>query len=201
MELDKREGARGMRNLLEETVLEINGSDHVVENVSWVGSMDGKYAITWDAFTEISDVLYDDGYGSQEVAADLVVVFDDGSHLERYEYDGSEYWVYCPVIETDFPINSKSFNNVVHIGESVAGMNKDTYENKLVTIQKSVLVGVENNTFSEKGEGTVLYDRSNRTLYLYEMKNPSTRDYPYLSIDLGQLARELLFEQENNNKC
>ena len=37
-----------MRNLLEETVLEINGSDHVVENVSWVGSMDGKYAITWD---------------------------------------------------------------------------------------------------------------------------------------------------------
>lgn len=190
-----------MRNLLEETVLEINGSDHVVENVSWVGSMDGKYAITWDAFTEISDVLYDDGYGSQEVAADLVVVFDDGSHLERYEYDGSEYWVYCPVIETDFPINSKSFKNVVHIGESVAGMNKDTYENKLVTIQKSVLVGVENNTFSEKGKGTVLYDRSNRTLYLYEMKNPSTRDDPYLSIDLGQLARELLFEQENNNKC
>ena len=190
-----------MKNLLEETVLFIHDTNHVIENVSWVGSMDGKYAITWDAFTEISDVLYDNGYGSQEVAGDLVVVFTDGSHLERYEYDGSEYWVYCPVIETNFPINSKSFKNVVHIGESVAGMNKDTYENKLVTIQKSVLVGVENNTFSEKGEGTVLYDRSNRTLYLYEMKNPSTRDDPYLSIDLGQLARELLFEQESNNKC
>ena len=64
-----------MKNLLEETVLFIHDTNHVIENVSWVGSMDGKYAITWDAFTEISDVLYDDGYGSQEVAADLVVVF------------------------------------------------------------------------------------------------------------------------------
>lgn len=38
------------------------------------------------------DFDYDDGYGGQELFG--LVLFDDGSWLERYEYDGSECWSY-----------------------------------------------------------------------------------------------------------
>ncbi|WP_456390639.1 hypothetical protein [Hydrogenimonas sp.] len=38
------------------------------------------------------DFDYDEGYGAQELFG--VVVFTDGSWLERYEYDGAESWVH-----------------------------------------------------------------------------------------------------------
>lgn len=43
---------------------------------------------------KVLDIDYDDGYGSQEIAADLVVAFTDGGFLRREEYDGSEWWEY-----------------------------------------------------------------------------------------------------------
>ena len=52
------------------------------------------------------DIDYDDGYGDQEIAVDLVVVFTDGGFLCREEYDGSEWWEYEPpfrVLETQKP--------------------------------------------------------------------------------------------------
>jgi len=36
------------------------------------------------------NVEYDDGYGSQELEG--IVLFKDGTWLEREEYDGSEWW-------------------------------------------------------------------------------------------------------------
>lgn len=46
------------------------------------------------------DFDYNNGYGSQEL--DGTIWFSDGTWSERYEYDGSEWWVYklCP----DLPI-------------------------------------------------------------------------------------------------
>jgi hypothetical protein len=43
---------------------------------------------------------YDNGYGSQEVFG--VIVFTDGTWLERWEYDGAEGWAYrsCPDFES-----------------------------------------------------------------------------------------------------
>ena len=38
------------------------------------------------------DFEYDDGYGDQELYG--IVWFNDGSWLERGEYDGSEWWAY-----------------------------------------------------------------------------------------------------------
>jgi hypothetical protein len=38
------------------------------------------------------DFEYDAGYGGQELFG--FVVFEDGSWLERGEYDGSEWWAY-----------------------------------------------------------------------------------------------------------
>ena len=45
------------------------------------------------------NVEYDDGYGSQELEG--IVLFDDGTWLEREEYDGSEWWRFLatPTIE------------------------------------------------------------------------------------------------------
>lgn len=57
-------------------------------------------AISIDRFIKLANVLYDDGYGGQEVAADLVLIMNDGGWYERAEYDGSEWWVRkkCPDI-------------------------------------------------------------------------------------------------------
>ena len=46
----------------------------------------------WLAFLEGLRFNYDDGFGSQHLFG--VVWFKDGSWLERYEYDGSEGWVF-----------------------------------------------------------------------------------------------------------
>lgn len=78
-----------MSNLIHETEKHFSG-----RKVDWVGSMDGKYAMSWDEFKDkFKYVEYDSSFGAQEIASDLVVVFTDGSWLEREEYDGAEHWV------------------------------------------------------------------------------------------------------------
>ena len=49
-------------------------------------------------FFESLNFEYDDGYGSQELFGD--VWLEDGTWLERGEYDGSEWWdhIICPEI-------------------------------------------------------------------------------------------------------
>lgn len=42
---------------------------------------------------QLSKIEYDNGYGSQELYG--IIVFKDGSWLERREYDGSEWWAKC----------------------------------------------------------------------------------------------------------
>lgn len=79
-----------MRNLKEETLKILESHGYSIGDVAWVGSVD--YEIPVDRFWELADVEYDSGFGCQEVASDLMVVLDDGSWLERNEYDGSECW-------------------------------------------------------------------------------------------------------------
>ena len=52
----------------------------------------------WVKFTYSLDFEYDSGWGGQNLFG--VVWFEDGSWLERAEYDGSEWWKHkiCPVI-------------------------------------------------------------------------------------------------------
>lgn len=45
----------------------------------------------WLKFLTILNFNYDSGYGSQELFG--VVWLIDGAWLERYEYDGAEWWV------------------------------------------------------------------------------------------------------------
>ena len=77
-------------NLLKETLekLKLNGKTEL--DVKWVGNE--NYYFSWEEFKEIGmNTEYDSGYGSAEIAMDLLVVGED-FWLERYKYDGSEGW-------------------------------------------------------------------------------------------------------------
>lgn len=82
-------------NLLDETKSAISQSEHSTDDVRFVGSRD-EAGNSVESGRKVLDIDYDDGYGSQEIAADLVVAFTDGGFLRREEYDGSEWWEYEP---------------------------------------------------------------------------------------------------------
>lgn len=83
-----------MSNLLSDTTTAINSTGHAPIDIAFIGSADGSYGCTWDEFQKLADFEYDSGYGSAEVPHDLIVIFSDGTHLSRGEYDGSEWWDY-----------------------------------------------------------------------------------------------------------
>lgn len=76
-------------NLLSETLEKLKENGKSMDDVLWIGSSDG--IIHKHVFLELANVNYDNGYGGQEIARDLVLV-GDGWWLERGEYDGSEWW-------------------------------------------------------------------------------------------------------------
>jgi hypothetical protein len=78
-------------NLLQETLNELANNNLTSSNVEWVGSKCGKFKISWDDFVKIADIEYDNGFGGNEIASNLVVVGKDW-WLSREEYDGSEWW-------------------------------------------------------------------------------------------------------------
>lgn len=96
-----------MVNLLEETLACMNKHEKTIGDIAWIGSKDMEISV--DKFMQLADKWYDDGFGGQEVAVDLVVAFGDGSWIERHEYDGSEWWEYkktpqCPNFLMENPI-------------------------------------------------------------------------------------------------
>lgn len=88
-----------MENFKKETLEAIQDSNHKIENVMFVGSYDGKYRMNINEFLLKSDFKYDNGYGSAEIATDLIVYFDDKTYLSRWEYDGSEGWKYNTILD------------------------------------------------------------------------------------------------------
>jgi len=82
------------KNLYEETLRDIYESGHTPDDVSWVGSRDGFYAISWKEYRLAADITYYSGFGGINIPRDLVVVFKNGSWLKRDEYDGEEWWKY-----------------------------------------------------------------------------------------------------------
>ena len=80
-------------NLLEETERALACHNKTWDDISWIGGND--FYISVEQFKEAAkDTNYDCGYGSEEVAIDLVICFYNGSWLSRAEYDGSEWWRY-----------------------------------------------------------------------------------------------------------
>ena len=88
-----------MTNLLKETKADIEKSGHEVSDITFIGSLDSGYSCTWGEFLTLADIEYDNGYGGQEIASDLTIVFGDGSAMWRAEYDGSEWWEYSKPVK------------------------------------------------------------------------------------------------------
>ena len=86
-------------NLLKETQAAIKSSGHRPKDIIFIGSEETGHQCTWEEFQVLADQEYDAGYGAQEVARDLVIVFSDGSKMWRHEYDGSENWEYSKPFE------------------------------------------------------------------------------------------------------
>lgn len=98
-------------NLLSETLakMEAYGKKFTdVREVQWIvlskdtDCTDGTYEhgveykrCTWDTFSKAAAKIdYDYDYGIHEIEDSLIVLFNDGNWLERWEYDGSEGWEY-----------------------------------------------------------------------------------------------------------
>lgn len=87
------------KNLLKETIEDLNENNKKSTDVLWVGRdyYDFKnkkrvtYKTTWDEFCMKANFEYDAGFGSAKIPEDLIVVGKD-FWLERHEYDGSEWW-------------------------------------------------------------------------------------------------------------
>lgn len=81
-----------MINLLQETMKAIYGSGYTLGDVVFAGSMETGHRCNWLEFQALADVEYHEGFGRQNVARDLIIVFSDGARLERADYDGQESW-------------------------------------------------------------------------------------------------------------
>ena len=79
-------------NLLEETVEKLNTRGLTLDDIIWVGTR--HVEISKENFIDVaSRTNYDNSYGKQEVAHDLIIVVEKG-WFERSEYDGSEWWAF-----------------------------------------------------------------------------------------------------------
>lgn len=113
-----------MNNLLNETLTCMEGNDLAPEDVLYVGSLDGEYAIGWDDFEDIAEhTNYDSGFGSQEIAEDLCIRFRDGSTMIRMEYDGSEWWSFIPPVNRNYS-GSKPFRRLMCDGSGYASLKE-----------------------------------------------------------------------------
>lgn len=105
-------------NLLSETIQAIAESCHTPEQIIFIGSEISGHRCTWEEFQILANREYDNGYGygGQKVARDLVVVFIDGSKLEREGYDGSEWWRFSEPFE--MPPDAKQISDLFACGHS-----------------------------------------------------------------------------------
>ncbi|MGT2834035.1 hypothetical protein ACVRZC_01595 [Streptococcus hyointestinalis] len=101
-----------MRNLWEETIEVLKKHGKTFDGVKFIQGNDFK--ITKENFELVAKKTnYDSGYGSANVATDLVVVGKNW-WLERGEYDGAEWW--------DYKESPKQVNEVREISQLSGGL-------------------------------------------------------------------------------
>jgi len=113
-------------NLLKETIEIIEESGHSIEDIIFIGSVESGHFCDWEEFKILANKEYNCGYGPQQVASDLEIIFKDGLRMWRYEYDGYECWYFSkPVPELNKNHEIKSlFTN--YLGwKSLRKINED----------------------------------------------------------------------------
>ncbi len=126
-------------NLLKETLQQLQDNNLNESDVLWCGSKQFGY-FTWEDFKSLANIDYNNGYGSPEVAEDLMIATKEG-FFKRREYDGSEWWEYITIPKkpekykkpTALTINQAIFNglNVSCGWEDLVSLN---CEYKLVSL-------------------------------------------------------------------
>lgn len=109
-----------MKNLLSETINIIEEHGKNESMVEWCGT--SKVYFDWETFKILANVEYDSGFGSPDVATDLIVAGDDW-WIERHEYDGSEWWEFkkLPKKPSEFKAPKKLIGGM---WDSLAEINK-----------------------------------------------------------------------------
>ena len=79
-----------MIDLIQETKDYMTALGYKKEDIAWIGCK--NFTVPIKNFWDCPPQMYDAGYGTQHVAADLIIMFQDNTWLERKEYDGSEWW-------------------------------------------------------------------------------------------------------------
>jgi len=82
-----------MSNLLDETIEDFKVFKLSYKDIIFIGSEETGHSCTWSEFQDLANIEYDSGYGGQEIASDLIIVFKNGAIMSRSEYDGSEAWI------------------------------------------------------------------------------------------------------------
>lgn len=80
-----------MCNLLEETKEAISDFELEIKDIIFIGTREG-ISCSWEEFTKLADIEYDDGFGEAEINMGLIIVFKDKTIMLRYEDDGCEGW-------------------------------------------------------------------------------------------------------------
>lgn len=104
-----------MTNLWEETIEYLAQCGKSFEDVCYIQG--SAFQITKENFEQVAKKSnYDSGYGSAQVAKDLVLVGADW-WLEREEHDGAEWWVLKDVpqeiVESNQLIKTKKVKNLI----------------------------------------------------------------------------------------
>ena len=105
-----------MINFLQETKDELKEHNKTFDDVIFVADYFQKLRISPEEFIRRAEnIIYNDGYGLEEINTALVVVGKD-FWLERHEYDGSEWWEYksIPNID-DFALEDKETGRILFI--------------------------------------------------------------------------------------
>lgn len=101
-----------MANLWEETLRELAIYGKTFKDVKYIQGSD--FGITKENFEQVArNTVYDSGYGTAEVAEDLVIVGDNW-WIERGIYDGAEWWEYKE--------KPKQINEIKEVRRLVCGM-------------------------------------------------------------------------------
>lgn len=78
-------------NLIKETIEILRENGKCITDIKWIGGDDWSLLPDKTDIKTILNIEYDEGFGSNVIDDDFVVVGDDW-WLERNEYDGSEWW-------------------------------------------------------------------------------------------------------------
>lgn len=111
-----------MAELIQETKTFMDALGYTKRDIQWIGGRD--FTVPIDCFWNAKPQEYDSGYGCQEAAADLIIMFKDGSWLEREEYDGSEWWIHREIPKMPLRIR-KAKNFVGEYYPSLLSLNKE----------------------------------------------------------------------------